>query len=153
MPFFDILSPIQPVNFYVSTRFIEYDDTSYDETLREKVVERIRESFLTKWLTEHYSDLFGYFVVRSGKVELIPSPIDKNYKSDNYKKDSDSDLKLIAKLIADELVTERFVRKVLEKYGDDTGTKWYNFYKYNHEIRQYLHKCLVKRISRAIEKK
>jgi hypothetical protein len=140
-----VIQPLEIIYQTTMPALVEYEDLNYNRELREKMIKLFRNSFVEKLASGSYPDVLSHFSVKQkDKVELV--------KSVHGAKDSSEDMGLKIRFIEEFFLTDRFMTRALQKATEKEGINWYDLYKYKNEVRNTIHKRLLKKIEKNLQK-
>lgn len=141
---------VTSVNLAYSKPLIStYEDLNADRRVHKKMIKYFFYKTLDKWLYDELSEILNYFVIKGDRVELI-SNLSQFNSATGHDSQASADKKV--KYIENNVISPKFMSKILYKYVQETGTHWYDLTKNEFFIRQVLKRALSKRIRKAISR-
>jgi len=116
-----------------------YENLNSNSSVRDRIIKYVKFKTLDKWLYDDLNYLLGYLKVSGNKVK-------KSKSKSSVKKDSDSTIDKKVDYIEDNILTNKFVYKVITKYIDETNTNWYNVPKNDYYVREAMEEALKKEL-------
>jgi len=135
-----------PISVYPSV--ISYQDVNNDHDLKKRVVEYFYDKLLNNWLKFHYADLYTFFNVSGGKVNLVKNVKDSENNTKNDKHDND---------IKYEFLVDKYLRKkdmltLLSKFRKMNNLNWWDLKEHAEKVRLYVHHKVKQLIKEEIMK-
>jgi len=124
-------------SYYISSMNLSYSKPTYgvyenlnaDKHVRKRIINYVKYKTLDKWLYGELKHLLKY-------VKLSKK---KNSQNDTDKK---------VDYLEDNIVTDNFVRKIIEKYVRETQTNWYDIPKNDYFLKEIMEKELKKKLKK-----
>ena len=135
-----------------ATNYYNYLDINYDPELRNTTVKFFKKKIIDWLLNDYeYRRILNYFVIRtdSKKIQYVDSIRNASeYVKDNN--DTSDQIKTKVKFIVKYILSKQLVAKMLEKYGEKSNVKWWNFKNNVDDIKSALARELRRKIKSTL---
>lgn len=147
------ISPFQPltlnINEFSKPLIGVYETIDTNPEVRRKMAKYYYDMVRDKWLLDELNDVLNYVVVRDGKVSLIKNL--SEYSPNNISKDTDDIAEKKVDFIEKELFTRNSLIEVLNKFTNETKTKWVDLPKNEYYLREMVKEYIIRKIRKQLK--
>lgn len=133
------------------TAFVPTETGLSDSYLAQKEMTKyLHERILNKWMYSDLSHVLKYLKVNGDKVDFIGAS--SEFKSNKIANDSIDDVEKKTDFIAEHILTENDMRKILNRVTKESGLKWYDLPKIENMIVDTVEKFILKKMKERVSK-